>query len=88
MFCKFDCESSIAQVGLRFDLVQKSCSTIAELHCASTQFKSLLCRMLRCNSEKKLNQVSCAALLVIEKIVKLNVISANLWQTACILLAV
>ena len=46
------CEISIAEVRLRFNLVQKCRSAIAELHCASTKSKSSL-RKLRCASEIK-----------------------------------
>ena len=62
------CEISIAEVRLRFNLVQKWRSAIAELRCASTESKSSL-RKLRCTSEtKKLNCAFCAALLLVEKI--------------------
>ena len=46
------CEISIAEVGLRFYLVQKCRSAIAELRCASNELKSSL-RKLRCASESK-----------------------------------
>ena len=46
------CELSIAEVRLRFNLVRKFSSAIAELRCASTESKSLL-RKLRCASEIK-----------------------------------
>ena len=43
---------SIAEVKLRFNLVRKYRSAIAELRCASTESKSSL-RKLRCASESK-----------------------------------
>ena len=46
------CEISVAEVRLRFNLVQKCCSAIAELRCASTESKSSLWK-LRCASEIK-----------------------------------
>ena len=46
------CEISIAKVGLRFNLVRKCRSAIAELRCASTESKSSL-QKLRCASESK-----------------------------------
>ena len=48
----FCCEISIAEVRLRFKLVRKCRSTIAELRCASTESKSSL-RKLRCASKTK-----------------------------------
>ena len=48
------CEISIAEVRLRFSLVRKRRSATAELHCASTESKSLL-RKLRWASEIKKN---------------------------------
>ena len=44
------CEISTAEVRLRFSLVRKCRSAIAELRCASTESKSLL-RKFRCVSE-------------------------------------
>ena len=46
------CKISIAEVRLRFNLVRKCHSLIAELRCASTELKSLL-RKLRCAFEIK-----------------------------------
>ena len=48
------CEISIAEVRLRFNLVRKCRSAIAELRYASTESKSSL-RKLRCASEIKKN---------------------------------
>ena len=47
------CEISIAEVTLRFNLVRKWRSAIAELRCASTESKSSL-RKLRCAFDIKL----------------------------------
>ena len=60
------CKISIAEVGLRLDLVQKSHSSIPELRCASTESKSSLWK-LRCASAIKKMKL----LLVVEKIVAL-----------------
>ena len=43
---------SIAEVGLRFNLVWKCCSAIAQLHCTLNESKSLLWKLL-CASEIK-----------------------------------
>ena len=65
------CEILIAEVRLRFYLVQKCRSAIAEFRCASTESKSPM-RKLRCASEiQKLDCAFCAALLLIENIVAL-----------------
>ena len=48
------CEILIAEVRLRFKLVRKCRSVIAEMRCASTESKSSL-RKLRCPSEIKKN---------------------------------
>ena len=56
------CEISIEEVRLRFNLVQKYCSAITELRCASTESKSSL-QKLRCTSENKkfkLRNLCCA----------------------------
>ena len=60
----------IAEVRLRFGLVQKSRSAIVQLHCALTELKSRL-RKLRCASENKklkLRILPCA-FIAIEKAV-------------------
>ena len=63
------CEISIAEVRLRFHLVRKCRSAIAEFRCASTESKSLL-RKLHCASENKLNCAFCAELLLVEKLIE------------------
>ena len=63
------CEISIAKVRLRFNLLQKSCSAIDDLRCASTHSQSSL-RKLRCiHKIKKLDYAFCTALLLVETIV-------------------
>ena len=64
------CEISIVEVRLRFNLVRKWRSAIAELRCALTELKSSL-RKLRCASEIKLNCAFGAALLMVAKFVAL-----------------
>ena len=56
--------SLVAEVRLLFDMVRKSRSAIARLHCALTELKSSL-------RNKKINCTSCAEFLVTEKIVAL-----------------
>ena len=64
------CEISIAEVRLRFSLVRKCGSAIAELRCASTESKSLLPKLRAAlQNLKKSNCTICTALLQFEKIV-------------------
>ena len=51
------CEISIPEARLRFNVLQKSRSAIAEFSCTSTELKSLLLK-LRCALEIK--KINCA----------------------------
>ena len=48
------CENSVAEVKLRFNLVRKCRSAIAELRCASTESKSSLRKLRRASEIKKI----------------------------------
>ena len=65
------CEISVTQARLRFNLVRKCRSAIAELRCASIELKSSLRSCAELQKLKKLNCAFCAALLLVEKIVAL-----------------
>ena len=65
----FFCEISIAKVRLRFNLLQKSCSTTDDLRCASTESQSSLRKLRWVHKLKKINYAFCTALLLVEKIV-------------------
>ena len=65
------CQTSIAEVGLRCNLVQKCHSAIAKLGCASTELKSSLQKLCCASKIKNINCTFCAALLLVKNILTL-----------------